>query len=84
MNLAGRLENMPSPPLLSVEDEPFSGTVDSTEHEILISSITSDVETVGVPPPHVRGGVFSSNVSTEGGEDPDGDDGNYVLIDKAY
>ncbi len=83
MNLAGRLQNMPSPPLLSVEDAPFSGTVDSTEHEISISSTTSDIETVGGPPHHVRGGVFHSSVSTEGGEDPDGDDGKYVLIDKA-
>ncbi len=82
MNLAGHFRNMPSPPILSVEDAPFSGTINSTENEIFVSSITSDIGTVGGPSPRVQGGVFSNNVPTKGGGDPDGD-GNYVLIDKA-
>ncbi len=82
MNLAGRLQNIPSPPLLSVEDAPFSGTVDSAENEVFIS-VTSGIESaVGS---HRSGGeTFSVNISTEGGEEPNGDDGNYVLIDKAW
>ncbi len=83
MNLAGRLQDIRSPPLLSVEDAPFSCTVDSTEHEVFISAAL-DVETTAAQGPHGRGGgAFSGNISTEGGEEPDGDNGSYVLIEKA-
>ncbi len=83
MNLAGRLQDIRSPPLLSVEDAPFSGTVDSTEHEVFISTASGAETTTTAGGPHGRGGAFSGNISTEGGEEPDWDDGSYVLIEKA-